>query len=309
MKSAVYVSSEKIEAIGFSGSSGGKIALHDYVAGELPEGVVMNGKIIDNAAFNECLIGLKKRKAALFKRVSLTIDGSSVLTKKVVTPKLNKWQYLQLALDELSETTDNPESLVCNTLMLRGQNAMLAVAAEKAQIDSYANAFKAADIMLESINIGVETILSYVNTHQKFAQSTCVINLIDGVTMLSMVFSKGVNVFISRTRLFGEENNELLQNVLDNLSGIIQFAQSEKFENIENSYYLGLKKADVDFMASINPYSEIVISELDVFQKTAGIVRIANALINEIPNVPGKIKLPEEAHFVFMSALQGDKSA
>ena len=47
MKSSVYISSERIEVIGY-GKSGKSVSVEEYATCQLPEGTMINGRIIDS---------------------------------------------------------------------------------------------------------------------------------------------------------------------------------------------------------------------------------------------------------------------
>jgi hypothetical protein len=97
-----------------------------------------------------------------------------------------------------------------------------------------------------------------------------------------MIFVDGSNIFMSRTRLYGEEKEQVLGNVIESLNGLIQFVQSQKHEAITASYYLGISKADVNILEARNPHTNI---KLDAF------------ILNET--------IPPQAHFVCLNTRFG----
>lgn len=290
MNSSVYISSEKIEVMGYT-KTGVNVSVKEYITYPLPEGTVINGKILDQAALCDCLSELRVKHPALMKSVTLTVDGSSILLKRLTVPRLKKNQYYQLVADEYNDSAEGSEELVCDYYPLFGHGeksagkAVLACACDKALIESYTSVFKSAGIKLGKIKIGVEAVLNYVNTSPDLRFSTVVLNIIDGFTMLSVIFEYGSIVFISRTRLYGEDNTDIVRNILDNLSGLIQFNKSENFSDITHSYYLGLNEEDLALMNVLNPHA-VNLASLDI---TRG--------------ARGAGKLGREAHFVYLNAL------
>lgn len=290
MKSSIYISSEQIEVIGYS-RIGRRVSIKTYVTRPLLEGTMINGKITDHAQLVECLTELRAERPKLFKNPTLTVDGNFILSKRITVPKLSKRQYRQLIRTEFADSAEEHEALICDYHLLGGSTAILAYASEKTQVESYISAFKTAGIKLKAIRIGMQAILNYISARPEFQKTTFVLNVIDGVTMLSMIFDSGVNVFISRTRLYGEERELLLQNILENLSGLIQFNKSENFNDIMYSYYLGLTDDDLRFMNTISPYPDIKLDTLEIFAGAGGAK-----------------KLSADAHFVYLNTLLGDDS-
>jgi hypothetical protein len=291
MKSSVFITTDKIEVIGFT-KAAGPPAVNDYLSAELPEGTLINGKIIDTAAFEEALAEMKAKAPRLFANASLTVDGSSVFTKKIRTPRLSRRRMLQLVIDEFSDSADGGETeMLYDYITMKNTHSVLACSVDKSQVDSYRTSFANAGIKLKAVRIGVESILHYVQSRKDLQDSTFVINAIDSFTMLSMVFHNGENMLISRTRLFGDSNIDQLNNALQNLSGLVQFMKSEKIGEIGCSYYLGPDNDDIIYMGEINPYPDIEIAALDV---TAG--------------VTGHERLPASARFGFLNTMQSENS-
>ncbi|MCL2198583.1 MAG: hypothetical protein FWB80_06645 [Defluviitaleaceae bacterium] len=283
MKSSVYISAEEIQVIGYSGKN-----IKKYASFPLPEGTMYNGTITDSAFLAECLASMKKDNPALFKGgVSLMVDGSSILCRKLMTPRLNNRQYLQLVRDDFVDSIPDVDSIVCEYRKLSPENAILGCAVNKSQVDSYIATFKEAGIKLKGIHIGAELIIAYVKSKPNLHKSTVVINVLDGPTMLSMLFVKGSFIFMSRARLYGddkEQNNEI---ILENLNGLIQFTQSQNLDEIRESFYLGINHSDVVMLAERNTHPEISLNSMAVYRSTKG------------------KDIPPQAHFACLDMLYG----
>lgn len=289
MKSSIYISHKKVEVIGYT-KSGKKVTIKQYASGLLPEGTMINGKIIERGYLVECLHSICGKNPKLFTDSTLIVDGSSIFAKKMTLPKLSKWRCEQHIREDFADTNDSIEELVCDYYQLepknKTDNTILAFAADKVQIDGYVSACRSAGIKLNSIRVGVQAILNYMDTRLDLKRTTVVLNVIDGVMMLSMLFEKGVNVFMSRTRLYGDDYEQYIQSMLQNLSGLIQFNRSQNFNEIMYSYYLGLAKNDLTLMNEINPYPGITLEALNIFGSVVGVD-----------------KLPPELSFVFLNTL------
>ena len=293
MKSSIYISSEKIEVIGYT-KSGKNVSVNHYLSDPLPEGTMINGKITDPALLIDRLIALREEMPALCASPALIIDGNFIFSKKIPVPKLNKRQYLQLARDSFADAAIAPEELICDYHMLSSADsglAIMAYASQKEEIESYLSVFRDAGIKLASIGIGVQAVLNYVKRSPVLQKESFVLNVIDGVTLLSMIFENGNNVFMSRTRLYSEDSKQLVHDMLENLSGLIQFNKSEKFSEITQSYYFGLDGKDLKLMQRINPHQEVNLYKLNIFSGAGG-----------------ADKLPQDTHFVYLNTLLGDDS-
>jgi hypothetical protein len=282
LKISMYISAEQIQVIGYSGDKN----IEHFVTHSLPEGAMYNGTIMDAALLTECLVSLKRDNPGLLdKGVYLVVDGSSVLSRRMVVPKLHSKQYLQLVRDEFVESIGDVNDLVCGYCkMSSAENAILGCAVNKVMVDRYTSIFEEAEIKLNSIRIGVELLLDFVKSKAELQKSTVVLNVLDGLTMLSMIFVDGDNIFMSRSRLYGEEKEQVFGNVIESLNGLIQFVQSQNHGDITASYYLGVSKADVQLLAARNPHSGI---------------RIDTFVLNE--------NVPPQAHFAGLNMYFGNR--
>ena len=281
MKSSIYVSTEKIEIIGFAGN-----AVKRFVTYPLAEGTMINGTITDSAFLTECLGTMRKENPDLFTDPSLIVDGSAILSRRLVTPKLGAKRCQQLVRDDFADTTDDPDSLVCGYHKLGTEGSadvILGCAANRGLVDSYISAFKEAGVKLSSIRVGMEALLRFVSSKEELKTASFVLTLIDGFTTVSVIFDNGNNVFMSRSRLYGETKEQVFQNVLENLNGLINFNRSQKFNEITQCYYLGINDADMRVIEALNPYPDIRMNMLDLFRGISGGA------------------LPPEAHFVYLN--------
>jgi len=282
MKASIYISAEHIHVIGHNGDS-----IRQFVNYPLPEGTMYNGTILDSGFVTECLSSIRKANPALFKNeAALVVEGSSILSRRLTTPKLGKTRTLQLVRDDFADSAGDPDDLVCGYRRLSSsENAILACAVNKVQVDSYLTTFKEAGIKLDAIHIGTEVLLSFVKSRSELKKSTIVLNVIDGFTMLSMLFENGDPIFTSRTRLYGEDREQVIQSMLDNLDGLIQFTHSQKFGEITSSYYLGINETDIRLLNAFNPHTNINLGTLMI----GG----------------GQGDLPPDAHFACLNMLYG----
>jgi hypothetical protein len=282
MKSSIYISADMIQVIGYSGKNIKKIA-----GFRLPEGTMFNGNIMDAPFLTECLVSMKKDNRALFKgKVYLVVDGSSVLTRRLSTPKLRHKQYLQRVRDDFADSIANPDEMVCAYKKL-GDGTVLGCAVNKAQVDSYINTFKKAGIKLSGIRVGAELLHMLVRSVSVLQHATVVLNLLDGQTMLSAIFVNGVNIMMQRTRLYGDEKEQIHTQIVESLSNLNQFVQSQKYDEITQSFYLGISDADMVLLEERDTHEAITLGKLILYE--------------------GNVTLPPEAHFACLNMQYGHK--
>jgi len=295
MKSSIYISPEKIEVLGYL-KTGQMVTAKDYLTYPLPEECIINGKIIDAGPVTEGLNLLKGKKPELFKDLSLIMDGSFIFTKKITVPgKLKKKQYDGVIRDEFAEVAGDHENMICDHYMLETaadqSKSILACAVESEHLENYLSILKSAGIKPSAVRIGLLAVLRYISGDPELMDMTFVLNIVDGDTMLSMTFQRGVNTFLSRTRLYGEDHEAMILNTLDGLSGFIQFNKSQNFDDITHCFYLGLNESDMNLVELHSSYNNIQLKPLNIYK-----------------NARGGASLPAEAHFAYLDALSNDSA-
>ncbi len=266
MDSLIYIASDRIEILGYK--KGSNPELLSYAKQPLNEGTIINGMITDPSELTEKLQKLKELKPQLFSDCNLVIDSTTLLIKKLPVPELKKQQYLNLVKDELSDLSESPDMIYDYSFIhFKGEpRIMLACATGKENLESYINVFKDAGITLRTARVGLETIIDYVRAKKELMQKTFVLNIVDGISMLSVIFEKGHYIFSTRTRLIGESREEYLTSVIQNLSSLLQFNKAQNFSPIEESCYVGLSAEDINTLHFLSVDNTVQIHDFDMFK-------------------------------------------
>jgi len=246
VKSAIYIGQDHIEVIGYV-KQGKTLRVLDYAYAELPERTMINGNIAEASQLVDQLKTLKLKNPGLFKSPSLVIDSTSLSVKEIPVPKLNKKQYMKIIRDELAANVQE-EIVIDYTPVTKAdkKQVLLALSTGKSFISNYLDVFAEAGIRLESIRVGLETVYTYIKKRTDLRDQTFALNIVDGISMLSIVFSNGENVFSTRSRLNYDNELGVLQSVADNYPLLVRFMKSEKLPDIEKSYYLGLSAEQLE---------------------------------------------------------------
>ncbi len=290
MKSSIYISTGKLELVAYE-KSGKRVTVSGYFTTPLPEGVIINGKITEPGPLIQALSDMSAKYPKLFVKPNLVVDGAFLYSKKINVPKLRRQQYLSLIKEEFEEVVEDVDMLVCDYHMFPtgkdGKLSLLACATERETLDSYIAVFGEAGIVLGSIRVGMQSVL-YSVEHNPIAKSgTFVLNIVDGISMLSMIFDEGTNTFISRTRLYYDNQESLARVLEENLSGLMQFTRSQQSDEITSSYYMGLDKVGLSFVQESN---------------SSGI----ELLPYELPQVMVNADMPQDVHFALLAAALPD---
>lgn len=271
MSNSIFLSNSEIQIVKYS-RSGEKINIKGYISSPLPEGSMINGVITDAQLLVDQLKQLKLKEPSYFENLSLTIDTNSILLKLIAVPSLKKEKYSLIVEDELKNRLTAYQEVFYDFSFWnkkKKEMVILGTGADKASLETYLAVFKEAQIKLNRINVGIESIIRYLAEFNKDREDTYALNIIDNMSMVSLIFEKGVFVFSTRSRIVGESLDQISLSVIQNLSQLVQFNK-----NISRSFYIGASDELITIINELPINAEVERVHFDLEQNTKGIRKI-----------------------------------
>ncbi|TYC87568.1 hypothetical protein FXB42_03730 [Acetobacterium wieringae] len=255
MQTLVYFSNDGIQVLQGLIKKG-RLTITSYKTVPVEAGALINGVITNEEVFREAITEALKESPKLFKNMKLIIDSSLILTKTVEVPKLKPRELEALAAGEFDESAGNYDELVVDYTPIPGLsgNHIFCCGIEKRVIESYVALFASLKIQIQSIDVGLNTIIQYVTATRDFRGMTFAINILDGKNLVSLLFENGIFIFSTRSRLLAERGTEAFaQELTGKLSSLIQFNKSQKSEHPLNmSLYAGLDEYELEGIKALN---------------------------------------------------------
>ncbi|MDF2534761.1 MAG: pilM [Bacillales bacterium] len=271
MSNSIFLSNSEIQIVKYS-RSGEKMKIKGYISTPLPEGSMINGVITDAQLLIEQLKQLKLKEPSYFDNASLTIDTNSILLKLIAVPSLKKEKYFLIVEDDLkNRLTAYREVFYDFSFWNKKKKEMviLGAGADKASLETYLAVFKEAQIKLNRINVGIESIIRYLEKFNRDREDTYALNIIDNMSMVSLIFEKGAFVFSTRSRIVGESLDQISLSVVQNLSQLVQFNK-----NIKKSFYIGASDELITKINELPIHAEVERVHFDLKQVTKGLRKI-----------------------------------
>lgn len=253
-KTIISITNTGVQAVVYS-KNRAQIKVFKHYTVPFESEVIINGVIIDEDELLSKLNDLKAKDSKLLKNVELLVDSNEIMVKKIESPKLNKQQYSYLAENYFSTKTGEDKDFVCGYSVLKSdasQAEILVGAAVKELISRFVSIFERANSNIVKIHIGIESIIKYLSASFSSTDGGVVFNIVDGNTMLSLIFDKGNFVFSTRSRIIADTQSEYSDYILRELSGLTQFALSQNMSNISKSYYAGIPKEIIENVNAVS---------------------------------------------------------
>lgn len=232
METSVFISNNFITAVsGTLKKQGGEVKV--AVKAPLPDGVIINGVIMNDEALADSLKKLWAQNPTFGSSASVVISSSQVLSKRLNVPIVSDLKLLDIIKDEYSEV-ENYDKLVYDYRVLNpkregGGAEILTCACEREFIESYITLFKNAGIRLESINTALSAAIDVLSITLPQKHKTYVLANLNGNNLSSLLFVNGEYYYSSRSRLFEEIGSLDFAMELSRLfASLVQFNQSQK---------------------------------------------------------------------------------
>lgn len=249
MAAILYLSNELVQVIEAKGK-GKTVCVQNVWQEKAPEGSIINGIITDEEAFVAWIRDFFVRNKLPKKEISLVVNSSQFNHKVLEFPGFKDADIKKMIPREFSEhRTDN--TLFTYYVLEKDKNSKMqsvfATAVEKEFLVSYINLFKQAGIEISSIDSEVGSLVRLFSNSPEIQNKTCLIQVLDGREVISMLFVKGRYYYSQKNRLFSQDFlEELPQELLSIRDKLFQFVTSQQIkEPIQTIYLCGKGQSEL----------------------------------------------------------------
>ncbi|WP_409968068.1 hypothetical protein RFF05_16285 [Bengtsoniella intestinalis] len=250
MKHYIYIKNDEIQLVSKKGKD------YTYTTVPVQPGAIVNGVIMRHEDIKQAISQL----SPMPKAVTLVVDSTNIIIKKVEMPKISSSQLDQMIKGEFDLFQREDKYLFDANVVEQTATTMsvLCYAVAKDFLDGYLSIFKDLKIKIRRIDTVMNSVIKYVATVPTLQSQTFVLNIVVGDNLLSILFEQGSYKFSNRSRLMGQDNSAMYsQNLFARLSSMVQFSQSERSKfPIGQSYYIGVPQEQ--------------LAHLSVFMTSAG---------------------------------------
>lgn len=241
MTTIIYLSNKSIQVVEGS-PSGKKIILKAVHEGETPANSIINGVITDEEAFVSWLKDFFSRNRINKKNVTLVINSSQMISKVLSIPKVRVAEAMQLLPREFGDIRSEDAVFTYYTITEDPGNKMqhiLATAVERYFIESYLNLFKQVGIEIASVDSALSCVVRLLMRSDKIQKKTCIVQLFDGLDLVSILFVKGRYYYSQRNRLFAEKGTEkFVSEICEIVNRILQFVTAQQIQEPVTELFL-----------------------------------------------------------------------
>lgn len=241
MATILYLSNQLVQAAEAK-EKNNKIKIHEVFQEQAPEGSIINGIITDEEAFSSWIKVFFSKNRLPKKEVMLVVSSTQFNHKVLELPGGKISEIRKMISREFSESRTENTLFTYQTMekdAIHKKMKILATAVEKEVLLSYISFFRQAGIEIISVNSGVGCMAELLMAAPEIQKKTCIIQVLDGQEMISMLFVKGNYYYAQRNRLFSLEKTEKLAEEMGAVTDrLLQFATSQQIKEPVEAWYI-----------------------------------------------------------------------
>ena len=250
MITSVYLSNNRIQIV-VGERSKRMPRISQVIQEEVPEGSLLNGIITNEQELLEQLKEIWACHRLSTRNVELVLNSAKIVSKNVTFPNQNKKSIKKLLPMEFSDV-QMEGNVIYDYVPLDSDreshsHEVLAIMAEEAGLQSFVDLFKKMGVTLSKISfarVGIQNFLSQV---KGLSQTGDIILLLDGNSLISILWSEGRLAYMDKKRLFVEPGEPgFVAEAVKSISNICQLQTSKNAEQpVGNIYTAGFSTCDL----------------------------------------------------------------
>lgn len=242
MSTILYISNQLVQAVTVSGNR--KCIVREEKA---PEGSIINGIITDEEVFSVWIKTFFVKYMLPRKDCTLVINSTQFNSRILELPKSPGMDIRKMIAREFADARTDDSVYAYHVLENTGAGKLqkiFAVSAEKQFLESYLRLFSQIGIELISIEPAISLFIRRFMGTSEIQKKNCIVQIMDGQEILSMLFVKGIYSYSQRNRIFSDGDWEMFAREAGAVvERLLQFGASQHLEDpIETLFLCGVNQ-------------------------------------------------------------------
>lgn len=250
MSTVIYLSNQDVRVVVGKGK-GNQATVSRACRAQAPEGSIINGLVTNEEVFDAFFQDFWKENQLPKKGVTLVLGSAQAVTRLLNVPRMSHkkmMEYLPREFASVERTIDPVYSYV----MMSREGTMcrvLATMIDRSFLEPHMERFRTMGIRLESIVMATMAEIQALNQLSYLRDKTCIIQTLDGMSLLNVLYVDGEYYQFSRSRVFGERGSMAFGvECARTISNQQQFLKTQQIDDIITHIYLSgeFEEGDVE---------------------------------------------------------------
>lgn len=241
MSTVIYLSNQDVRVVVGKGK-GSQASVSRVCRAQAPEGSIINGLVTNEEAFDAFFREFWSDNQLPKKGVTLVLGSAQAVTRLLHVPKMSHKKMMEYLPREFAEVERTKDPVYSYALMSKAgaMRHVLATMIDRSFLEPHMERFRAMGIRLESIVMATMAEILALNHLSYLRDKTCVIQTLDGMSLLNVLYVNGEYYQFSRSRVFGERGTMAFGvECARTISNQQQFLKTQQIEDVITHIYLG----------------------------------------------------------------------
>lgn len=241
MSTVIYLSNQDVRVVVGKGK-GSQASVSRVCRAQAPEGSIINGLVTNDEVFDAFFREFWRDNQLPGKGVTLVLGSAQAVTRLFHVPKMSHKKMMEYLPREFAEVERTKDPVYSYALMSKKGTMchVLATMIDRSFLEPHMERFQAMGIRLESIVMATMAEILALNHLSYLSDKTCVIQTLDGMSLLNVLYVNGEYYQFSRSRVFGERGTMAFGvECARTISNQQQFLKTQQIEDVITHIYLG----------------------------------------------------------------------
>lgn len=206
MSTVLVLSNQDVRAI-VGSVRGKKIVVERAYHAQAPDGCMINGQIIHEEEFMKFIEEFIASNKISKKDVTIVLGSANEVNRNIRLPKMSEQKTLECIAREFASVERTKDPVYGYTVLSGPQEKsreMIASMVERGSLEPHLARIDAAKIKVTSISLVLEAQMALFGRLSYLKEETCVVQVLEGINVVNMLFDGGRYVQFTRTRVFSE---------------------------------------------------------------------------------------------------------
>lgn len=246
MKTVIYLSNQTVKVI-TGEEKRGVLVVTGTFSEEAPKLSIVNGQVTDDRAFTSFLKEFWENYQLPKKDVYLIVNSTQTVIRFFELPGMSHRKMMEYLPREFSDVDRMREPVYGYGILGKGKSVpmmkMFGVMMERNFLQEHISRFQVLGIRIISVEAELTAKLHLLERLEHLQGKVCGVLLLEGITLLSVLWVNHSFLHFNRTRLTGGNKKELVgEFCARGISSLVQFARAQRIaDELQEIYAGGMK--------------------------------------------------------------------
>ena len=297
----IYLSNQDVRVL-VGSEKGSHVTVDRIIRATAPEGCIINGTVADEEAFTDFFRKFWEKNQLPEKNVTLMLGSAQAVTRLITVPKMSHKKMMEYLPREFASVERTKDPVYGYAVLSQDdpQRRVLVSMVDRSFLKPHIERFRAMGIKLESVDMAMMAEIRALDRLSYLHDKTCMIQMLDGMSLIDILYVEGQYYQFSRSRIFGERGTPAFGvECARSISKQQQFLKTRQIEQEITHIYLGGEFSEEDCEVCRDSIAQMdsTLEVEEIYEEHNGEIRFhvdqSDISFNQFATVAGGLMIPK----------------